>query len=48
MEDTEQYLDKFHAVFDLFDTEKRGYITVDHFVEVAREHFGAENTQVGF
>ena len=45
MEDTEEYLDKLRAVFEAFDTEKRGFITVDHFVDLARDHFGAEETQ---
>ncbi len=45
MEDSVEYQEKLRAVFDLFDTEKRGYITVDHFVDLAREHFGAEDTE---
>ena len=45
MEDTEEYLEKLRAVFEVFDTEQRGFITVDHFVDLAREHFGAEETQ---
>ena len=45
MEDTEEYLEKLRAVFEVFDTERRGFITVDHFVDLAREHFGAEETQ---
>ena len=45
MEDTEEYLEKLRAVFEVFDTEKRGFITVDHFLGLAREHFGAEETQ---
>ena len=45
MEDTEEYLDRLRAVFELFDTEKRGFITVDHFVDLAQEHFGAEESQ---
>ena len=46
MEVTEEYLDKLHAVFDLFDKNNKGFITVEHFVELAREHFGADNSQV--
>ena len=48
MEDTEEYLDRLRAVFELFDTEKRGFITVDHFVDLARDHFqvGAEESRV--
>lgn len=36
------YTDKLHDVFDLCDVEKKGYISVEHFVSLAKEHFGAE------
>ena len=38
-------MEKLRAVFEVFDIEKRGFITVDHFVDLAREHFAAEETQ---
>ena len=45
MEDTEEYLEKLRAVFEVFDTEKKGFISVERFVQLAGEHFGAEETQ---
>ncbi len=44
MEDSEEHLERLRAVFDLFDTDKVGYISVDHFVQVASQ-FGAETTE---
>ena len=32
---------RLRAVFDICDPDKKGFITVDHFVNLAREHFGA-------
>lgn len=46
MEDIEDYVEKLRAVFDICDTEKKGYISVDHFVNLALEHFEAERREV--
>ncbi len=37
----ESVTDRLRAVFDLCDSERKGYITVDHFIDLAKEHFGA-------
>lgn len=42
MDMTEDYVDRLRPVFDLCDTEKQGYISVQHFMSLAKEHFGAE------
>ena len=42
MEDTDGSVERFRAIFDLCDTDKDGYIDVDHFKELAKDHFGAE------
>lgn len=46
MDDTADFAEKLRAVFDLCDAERQGFITVEHFVELAWEYFGAENDQV--
>ena len=42
MDMPEHYEDKLRDVFQLCDSEKKGYISVQHFVSLAKEHFGAE------
>nr|KAG5709696.1 hypothetical protein BaRGS_027721 [Batillaria attramentaria] len=37
--------DKFKAIFDLCDEDKDGYIDVDHFKGLAKDHFGAEGEE---
>ena len=46
MEDTDNYVERLRAVFDLCDSEKKGYITVAHFVDLALEHFEADSKEV--
>lgn len=41
MEISDEYVDKLRAVFDLCDTKKQNFISVQHFIELAKEHFGA-------
>ena len=41
MEISDDYVDKLRAVFDLCDTKKQNFISVQHFIELAKEHFGA-------
>ena len=38
----EEYEDKLRDVFDLCDKDRKGCISVQHFVSLAKEHFGAE------
>ena len=38
--------DKLRSVFDICDQSRQGYITVEHFAGLAKEHFGAERTSV--
>jgi Ca2+-binding EF-hand superfamily protein len=47
MDAAEEYARRIRDVFDLFDSDKRGFITVERFAEVAREHFGAGNADDG-
>ena len=35
----EDYIERLRDVFDLFDRDKRGFITVHHFAEAVLEHF---------
>ena len=42
MENPQDDVDRFRAIFDLCDEDKDGYIDVDHFKELAKDHFGAE------
>ena len=42
MENPQDNVDRFRAIFDLCDEDKDGYIDVDHFKELAKDHFGAE------
>jgi hypothetical protein len=35
--------ERLQAVFDMFDTEGCGYISVNHFVQLAAEHFGSSD-----
>ena len=47
MEISEDYIERLRAVFDLCDIAQQGYISVEHFQELAKEHFGAtEGEQV--
>ena len=39
------YMERLRAVFDLCDVDKQGFISVAHFVELAREHFGADDEE---
>ena len=41
MEFTGDYVDRLRAVFDLCDIAQQGYISVQHFQDLAKEHFGA-------
>ena len=41
MEFSGDYVDRLRAVFDLCDIAQQGYISVQHFQELAKEHFGA-------
>jgi len=36
----DEYTQRLRDVFDLCDIDKRGYISIDHFVQLANEHFG--------
>jgi len=38
--------EKLQTVFDVCDVEKEGYITVNHFKELAKDHFGADSDEV--
>ncbi|KAK7111662.1 rab11 family-interacting protein 4B-like isoform X1 [Littorina saxatilis] len=42
MEDQQDDGDRFRAIFDLCDDDKDGYIDVEHFKGLAKDHFGAE------
>ena len=33
--------ERLRPVFDICDLDKKGFITVEHFANLAREHFGA-------
>ncbi|KAK7501285.1 hypothetical protein BaRGS_00007410 [Batillaria attramentaria] len=45
MDDPYDSADKFKAIFDLCDEDKDGYIDVDHFKGLAKDHFGAEGEE---
>ena len=36
----DDYTRRLKDVFDLCDIDKRGYISIDHFVQLANQHFG--------
>jgi len=40
MDAADDYAHRLRHVFDLCDIDKRGYISIDHFVQLANEHFG--------
>jgi len=40
MDVADDYTRRLRDVFDLCDIDKRGYISIDHFVQLANEHFG--------
>jgi len=51
MDSADDYTRRLRDVFDLCDVDKRGYISIDHFVQLANEHFGtsgwdADNQEV--
>jgi len=51
MDAADDYINRLKDVFDLCDVDKRGYISIDHFVQLANEHFGtsgwdADNLEV--
>ena len=48
MDQSCDYIIKLRKVFDICDQKKQGYISVQHFADLAKEHFGAERTQVVF
>ena len=48
MEQPCDYMTKLRKVFEICDQKKQGYISVEHFADLAKEHFGAERTQVCF
>ncbi|KAJ8318956.1 hypothetical protein KUTeg_004047 [Tegillarca granosa] len=39
-------LEKLRTVFDVCDDQKEGYITTDHFKNLAKEHFGADSSEI--
>lgn len=41
MEVDDEFTKRLRAVFNLCDTEHRGFISVDYFVDLAKEHFGS-------
>lgn len=48
MEDTDpDYTERLRTVFDLCDEQNEGYITVDHFKNQVKEHFGDFGGEVG-
>lgn len=47
MEDS-QYVEKLRTVFDLCDANKEGYITVEHFKNLVKDHFGAAGGEDNF
>ena len=34
--------EKLKDVFDLCDVDGKGYISVDHFIQLAKDHFGID------
>lgn len=44
--DVDYNTDKFKEIFDLCDVDRDGFIDVDHFKGLAKEHFGAEGIEV--
>jgi len=40
MDAEDDYIRRLRDVFDLCDVDKIGYISIDHFVQLANEHFG--------
>ena len=46
MEDLQDSNDRYKAIFDLCDDDHDGYIDVDHFKELAKDHFGAEGLEL--
>ena len=46
MDELVDYEDRLRAVFDVCDDRKEGFISVDHFVNLAKEHFGADGGEV--
>ena len=47
METSDNHMEKLRAVFDLCDVQKQGFISVNHFRELATEHFGAGGGDAG-
>ena len=39
----EDVRDKLRAIFDVCDENNEGFITTDHFKNLAQEHFGTES-----
>lgn len=39
----EDVRDKLRDIFDVCDEDKEGFITIDHFKNLAKEHFGTES-----
>lgn len=37
---------KLEAIFDVCDENNQGYITIDRFKTLAKEHFGTDDTEV--
>lgn len=35
--------DQLRGVFDLCDVDRKGFITVDHFIELAKAHFTTDD-----
>jgi len=41
MDAADDYTRRLRDVFDLCDKDKIGYISIDHFVQLADQHYGA-------
>lgn len=41
------FTDRLRDVFDLCDSEGRGYISVDYLIDLAKEHFGSGDWNSG-
>ncbi|XP_074649264.1 rab11 family-interacting protein 4B-like isoform X2 [Tubulanus polymorphus] len=44
MDDMQENEEKLRAVFNLCDPQAKGYVTVDSFLELCKEHFGTEES----
>jgi len=46
MDVVDDYTRRLRDVFDLCDVDNRGYISIDHFVQLANEHFGTSGWDI--